>query len=125
MQAHAPLLRLKSFAVAVALLFGASGQTLAASGSVSSTVQGVLMFADSTFGGCMAYISPGPQTILPGCQSGWVTFSCSGDFTDQVRAYRMVDMAQMALATNRPVFVSFRDDQTHNGYCFAYRFDVW
>lgn len=125
MQAHTPFLRLKAVAVSVALLLGVSGQAPAATGAVSSTVYGVLMYADSTFGGCMAYLSPGPQTVLPGCQSGWVTFSCSGDFTDQVRAYRMVDMAQLALATSRQVYVEFRDDQKHNGYCFAYRFDVW
>jgi hypothetical protein len=122
MQAHTPFLRLK--AVAVALLLGASGQALAASGSVVGTVTRVLMVADATFGGCMAAVSPGPETALPGCQADWVTFSCSGDFTDPVRAYRMVDVAELALSTGKQVEVLVRDDLKHNGYCFADRIAV-
>jgi len=111
--------------ISLTLLLVASGQALAATGQVVGNVYGVLMYADATFGGCMAYVLPSPDTVLPGCPSGWVTFSCSGDFTDSVRAYRMVDQAQLALATGKQVYVEFRDDLKHNGYCFAYRIDVW
>lgn len=125
MQAHTPFLRLKAVAVAIVLLLGASGQALGAAGYVVGTVKRVLMTSDATYGGCMALVSPSPHTVLPDCLPAWVTFSCSGDFTDQVRAYRMVDMAQLALATGKQVSVEFRDDLKHNGYCFAYRIDVY
>ncbi len=72
----------------------------------------------------MAALSVGPDTVLPACPPWWVTFSCSGDFTDPIRAYRMVDVAELALATNKKVQVFFRDDLKHNGYCFAYRIDA-
>jgi hypothetical protein len=110
--------------VIATLLFAAGGQAMAASSYVIGNVNRVLMTGDDTFGGCMAALSVDPQTVLPGCQSWWVTFSCSGAFTDVVRAYRMADVAELALATGKQVQVFFRDDTTHNGYCFAYRIDV-
>ena len=125
MQAHTSFLRLKAVAVAIALLLGASEQVLATEGYIVGTVKRVLMTSDATWGGCMAVLSPSPHTVLPDCYPGWVTFSCSGDFTDQVRAYRMVDMAELALATGKNVQVWFRDDMKHNGYCFASRIDVY
>lgn len=122
MKSRTVVLSLK--ALSVAFLLCAAGQTLAASGSVVANVNRVLMTGDATYGGCMAALSVNPQTVLPSCQTYWVTFSCSGDFTDPVRAYRMVDVAELALATGKQVEVSVRDDMKHNGYCFAYRIDV-
>ena len=111
-------------AISVALLLSASGQTLAASATVTANIDRVLMTADSTYGGCMALLSVNPADALPGCGSGWVSFSCSGDFTDRVRAYRLVDLAELALASGKMAQVFFRDDMKHNGYCFADRIDV-
>ena len=82
------------------------------------------MSADSRWGGCMAALTVDPQDVLPNCSSHWVTFSCSGDFTDPVRAYRMVDQAQLAIATGKQVGVWFQDDKMHNGYRFANRIDI-
>jgi hypothetical protein len=117
-----PSLSLK--AIVAAVLFAMAGQVLAASSSVVANVNRVLMTADASYGGCMAGLSVNPQTVLPGCQAWWVTFSCSGAFTEVVRAYRMVDVAELALATDKQVQVFFRDDMKYNGYCFAYRIDV-
>jgi hypothetical protein len=111
-------------ALFVTLLLCAAGQAFAASGAVVANVNRVLMTGDSTFGGCMAALSVNPQTVLAGCSPWWVTFSCSGDFTDPVRAYRMVDVAELALATGKRVQVWFQDDKKHNGYCFTPRIDV-
>jgi hypothetical protein len=83
------------------------------------------MVADDTYGGCMAALSLNPQTVRPSCAPWWVTFSCSGHFTDPVRAYRMVDQAQLALATGKKAFVLIQDNKKHNGYCFANRIDVY
>ena len=111
-------------AISVALLLSASGQALAASATVTAQIDRVLMTADSTYGGCMALLSVDPADALPGCGSGWVSFSCTGDFTDRVRAYRLVDLAELALASGKMAQVFFRDDMKHNGYCFADRIDV-
>jgi hypothetical protein len=110
--------------ISLALLLCAAGPALAASGYVIANVNRVLMTGDTTFGGCMAALSVSPQSVLAGCQPWWVTFSCTGDFTDQVRAYRMVDVAELALAAGKQVQVFFLDDLKHNGYCFASRIDV-
>jgi len=94
-------------ALSVALLLQAPGRAVAASGYVEARVIRVLMVGDNTFGGCMAALSVDPKTAVPTCQSWWVTFSCSGDFTDAVRAYRMVDLAELALATGKTAGVFF------------------
>ena len=76
---------------------------------------------DVNYGGCMIAIDKKPTDTLPTCPGWWLTFSCTGDFgTSQVQAYRMLDQAQLALATGRRVDIRFRDDMTHNGYCYAY-----
>jgi hypothetical protein len=106
------------------LLLAGSGSVLAANKSVTAYVTRVLLNADSTFGGCMVELSEDPRSVLPGCRSGWVSFSCSGDFTDPVRAYRMLDAAELALAAGKQVWVRFQDDKRHNNYCFANRIDV-
>lgn len=113
--------QLKAIFVAL-LLF--SGQALAADARVTAQVERVLVVGDATYGGCMALLSVNPSSMLPSCQGWWVSFSCSGDFTDRVRAYQMLDSAKLALATEKQVHVFFRNDMTHNGYCFAYRIDV-
>ncbi len=97
---------------------------LGASGSVMGYVTRVLVVSNDTFGGCMALLSVDPQTVLTDCQKNWVTFSCTGTFTDPVRAYRMLDQAQLALVANKRVWVQVVDTSTHNGYCFANRIDV-
>jgi hypothetical protein len=120
--------RIAGLKILASLLFisglGQIGEASADSGSLVGYVQRVLTTSNSDYGGCMAALTVDPQSIVPGCQSMWVTFSCSGDFTDPLRAYRMLDMAQLAWATQKPVYIQFRDDQKHNGYCFSDRIDV-
>ena len=102
----------------------ASPLALAGSASVVANVTRVLVIASDTFGGCMAQLSVDPQSVLPLCAKNWVTFSCTGDFTEPVRAYRMLDQAQLALAANKKVWVQVVDTSQHNGYCMASRIDV-
>jgi hypothetical protein len=97
---------------------------LAATGTVTGSVTRVLVTADTTYGGCMAKLSVNPATVLPLCGGGWVSFTCTGDYTDAVRGYRMFDQAQLALAADKQASVTFTDDKVHNGYCFATRIDV-
>ena len=75
-------------------------------------------------GGCMAYLSEDPAGVLPACKNSWVTFSCTGTYTDPIRAYRMLDQAQLALATGKRVDVTIHDSKMHNGYCFASRINL-
>lgn len=117
-----------SRAVAFALSALVCGQAFAQDSPppyISARVDSVLFSADDRWGGCMALLSEDPQTVRPSCASGWVTFSCTGDFTDRVRAYRMADQAQLALATGNRVFVMIDENKKHNGYCFASRIDVY
>lgn len=107
-----------------AALLATAGPAPATSGFVQAKVNRVLVTSDNRFGGCMATLSISPHTEVASCAPGWVTFSCSGHFTDEVRSYRMLDQAQLALATGKTIAVWFQDDKKHNGYCFANRIDV-
>ncbi len=91
---------------------------------VSAFVERTMVTGDELFGGCMAFLSEDPAEALPGCKNSWVTFSCDGTYTDPVRAYRMLDQAQLALATGLRVLVIVDDSKVHNGYCFASRINV-
>lgn len=86
-------------------------------------VQRVLVTGDSTFGGCMAMLSVNPATYAP-CANSWVSFSCSGHFSDKDLAFRKLDQAQLALALNKAVFVQIDTSKKHNAYCYASRVDV-
>lgn len=108
--------------VVTGLLMSPAGY--AADAIFEADVQRVLVTADDAVGGCMALLSPDPASALPTCGQGWVTFSCSGVYTDNVRAYRMLDQAQLALATGSKVVVSITDNATHAGYCFVNRIDI-
>lgn len=95
-----------------------------ATASLTAHVNRVMLHTDGAFGGCMAQLSINPKNALNACGAGWVTFSCTGDFADQVAAYRAMDQAQLALATNKKVLVFIDDSRRHNGFCFAPRIDV-
>lgn len=118
-------IRTLMFASAAVACLATAMPARAGSDYVVANVNDALMTADGSFGGCMAWLSVSPSTKLPACAADFVTFDCDGKFgTDQVRAYRLFDQAQMALAANKTVVVFFQDDKTQNGYCFAYRIDV-
>jgi hypothetical protein len=115
-------LSLKALSAAMLLTIG--GQAMAAQTYFVANVNSVLMSGDERWGGCMAALSVDPQNHLPSCATTWVSFSCTGDFADPVQAYRMVDQAQLAVATNKRVLVMIQDDKKHNGYCYANRIDI-
>lgn len=113
-------------ALTAAILLCAAGQPHAESSNVIAYVNRVLLTADDSFGGCMASLSYSTRDLgtWMGCTPGWVSFSCSGDFNSPVRAYRMLDLAELALATRKKVQVWFDDAAMHNGYCFANRIEI-
>lgn len=87
-----------------------------------ATVTRILVSSDTNLGGCMAMLS---VPVGTGCSGNWVTFSCSGDFADKDRAYRMLDMAQMAYSLNKRISVYVDNARRHNGFCFASRIDIY
>ena len=76
------------------------------------------------FGGCMVAVNPSPRTILPGCEDGWVSFSCSGDFNSKSEGNLKFQNAQLAMVTGKQVALLVDDSKKHNGYCWARRIDV-
>ena len=94
--------------------------------SFEATVTRTLSAADDNFGGCMVALSEAPSDHGLNCPAGksWVTFSCSGTHAGKASAMRMLDSAQLAFVTGRPVRVWVDDSRTHNGFCFVTRIDV-
>lgn len=101
-----------------------SGQVLSATGKVVSEVTRTLT-DHQNFGLCMAVINPGPETILPSCGPGWVTFSCSGDFNSKSSGNLKFQTAQLAFISSARASVFVDDTKKHNGYCFVQRIDVF
>jgi hypothetical protein len=102
------------------------GAAAAATATLTTSISRVSVIGNDNFGGCMAQLAVGPESKLAGCLKGYVTFDCAAvlEGTDPVRAYRMLDQAQLALAGKRQVMVYFRDDKTVDGACLAYRIDA-
>ena len=92
--------------------------------NITAFVEKTMVTSDSTRGGCVAALSKNPAAVLPSCKKTWVTFSCDGTYTDPVRAYRMLDQAQLALATGLEVQVTVTDARMHDGYCFVEQIKV-
>ena len=94
--------------------------------SFEATVTRTLSAADGNFGGCMVALSEAPSDHGLNCPADkqWVTFSCSGTHASKASAMRMLDSAQLAFVTGRPVRVWVDDSRTHNGFCFVTRIDV-
>ena len=69
-------------------------------------------------------VAPSDEGLTCPVDKRWVTFSCSGTHTSKANAMRMLDAAQLAFVTGRPVQVWVNDAKTHNGYCFVERIDV-
>lgn len=112
--------------VALGILAVPLAPSTAAVRSFEATVTRTLSAADDNFGGCMAALSEAPSDHGLNCPADkhWVTFSCSGTHAGKASAMRMLDSAQLAFVTGRPVRVWVDDSRTHNGFCFVTRIDV-
>lgn len=98
---------------------------LSATGSYKAKVLQVQTHSRN-FGGCMAKLQPGPQTVAGvSCKAGWVSFSCSGDYGTKSEGKYAFDVAQLAMIRNKNVFVVVDDGYKHNGYCYAPRVDTY
>lgn len=85
---------------------------------------------DGANGGCMAQLDVDLMDEHGlDCSTNWVTFSCSGNasqeaFTNRDDAYRKFDSALMAFALDKRVRVDVTDEMKQGGACFATRLDV-
>jgi len=78
---------------------------------------------EGAFGNCMALVSPGLAATGLNCPSGWVSFSCSGDFNSKEVGNQKMEAAQLALVTGYSVRLKLNDAKKHNTYCYAERID--
>ena len=86
---------------------------------VKGSVTKTMVADEGRWGGCMALLDQELADYGLNCPGSWVTFSCSGVYTEKTEAYRMFDQAQMALARKRKIQVYVDDTKKHNDYCFA------
>ncbi len=91
---------------------------------INAFVDQTRVTGDGAYGGCTIALSKNPKSFLPACKAAWVSFSCDGTYTDPVQAYRMLDQAQLALATGMRVLVQVTDEKMHDGFCLATRITV-
>lgn len=108
------------------LLVGISGSNALAETSSYKAKVVQTQTHSRNFGGCMAKLQPGPETLGGvSCKAGWVTFSCTGDFGTKSSGQNSLSQAQLAMIRDKPVFVVVDDGFKHNGYCYAPRVDTY
>lgn len=81
-----------------------------------------LLSDSSKFGGCMAKLEN--YNNPPGCGRGWVTFDCEGIHDSKEAGRRALEVAQMAFALEKEIYVAVETTELINGYCNAKRVDV-
>ena len=96
----------------------------AATVKVKGLVTKTMVADEGRWGGCIAQLDQTLADYGLNCPSKWVSFSCSGVYTEKDVAYRMFDQAQMALALGRKVEVVVDDTKKHNDYCYGNQFTV-
>ena len=97
---------------------------LADRASINATAVRIMVLEDS-YGGCMVRLSTNPQTVLPACAASWVTLSCDGTFLPKDVSSRLLEQVQLGFALDKQLTVYIDDARRHNGFCLAYRVDVW
>ena len=122
---------MKRMMIGIAALLALSLGALAygATMVVTSKFNRTLSADDGAFGGCMGQLDASLRDAGLDCASNWVTFSCSGNasqeaFTNRDDAYRKFDSALMAFALDKRVSVTVTDEMKQGSHCFAKRVDV-
>ena len=107
---------------ALSVAYAPSSHT--ATAKVKGLVTKTLIADEGRWGGCMVRVDTVLADLGLDCPSQWVSFSCSGIFTEKDVAYRMFDQAQMAFAMERKVEIYVDDTKKHNDYCYGNRINV-
>lgn len=101
------------------LLVSATLPSMAGTAGLTGKVTRILL-DDQNYGGCMAFMNPGPQSLTLNCGNDWVSFDCTGDFHSKSIANQMFSAAQLAYITDSDFRVKLNDAELHNGFCVAY-----
>ena len=96
----------------------------AATAKVKGLITKAVVADEGRWGGCMVSIDQKLADSGLDCPNKWVSFSCSGVFTEKDVAYRMFDQAQMAFSLGRKVELYVDDTKKHNTYCYSNRINV-
>ena len=96
----------------------------AATAKVKGLITKTVVADEGRWGGCMVSIDQNLADKGLDCPGKWVSFSCSGVFTEKDIAYRMFDQAQLAFTLGRKVEIYVDDTKKHNNYCYANRNNV-
>lgn len=107
----------------VAILATAANLSLAASAKFDAYIDRMIT-DDVNFAGCLAKLSPGPETQGLDCSRFFVTIDCSGQLgSSKSLAAQKYSSAQLALVTGAQVKVVVVDTMKANGYCYLQRID--
>ena len=74
------------------------------------------------FSGCMVQFTN--WNSPPGCKAKWISLDCDGNFVSKESGRRFLEIAQMAFALEKQLFVAVDTSQRTNGYCVAKRLDI-
>ncbi|MDA7585503.1 hypothetical protein N9V92_06785 [Luminiphilus sp.] len=112
----------KIFVGAACLMF--AGSAFSASSVDLYTVTGIVNDA-TRYNGCLLKVSPGPETIHPGCTPGFVTLGCDGAAGPSKSAAALnLSAAQLGFVTDTKVYIRVYDVAPDgNAYCLADRVD--
>jgi hypothetical protein len=110
--------------LSAALLMALAPASYAATAKVKGFITKTVVADEGRWGGCMVSIDQRLADSGLDCPGKWVSFSCSGLFTEKDVAYRMFDQAQMAFTLGRKVEIYVDDTKKHNGYCYGNRINV-
>lgn len=112
-----PMTLLRSTVMLAAL--SATHIGVAGTAEVSGATVTRLVTDSSLYGGCIAYLVPGPESTSLSCSANWVTFSCTGDFNTKAQGNTKFAAAQLAYVTGNNFRVFLDDSKKHNGICWA------
>jgi len=100
------------------LLLGGGTQAHSANYKAKGKVKQILLTRD-TIGQCAVWIE---DFSAPGnCGPQWISLDCKGDFHGKQIGRSMLELAQIAKATDKSVRIWFSDRQRHYGRCTAYQ----
>lgn len=100
------------------LLLGVGNSAHAANYNISGKVKEILL-TRSSVGECAVAVE---NFTAPGnCGAKWISLDCKGDFHGKQIGRSMLELAQIAKATDRKVRVWVSDTQRHNSRCTAYQ----
>ena len=100
------------------LLLGVGTSAHSANYDVKGKVKEILL-TRSDIGTCAVKVK---NFSAPGnCGPQWISLDCKGDFHGKQIGRSMLELAQIAKATDKSVRIWFSDKQRHNGRCTAYQ----